>query len=238
MDRLSFMAIIAVVLVAVLLGTYVFWRYVWFFRNPDRSIPQQECIVSPADGTVVYVKEVQPGDDVIVIKEGIAATVTDIVKEDPDSPRILIGIFMSPFDVHYNRAPISGTVDMIRHHPARTKNRHMTSMHWRTILGRKPLYLNSLHVIENERTVTRIAGRFREEPISCYVVQIAGGSVDGIDSFKAVGERVEKGSIFGMIRIGSQVDLVVPHRAGMEVRVEAGDQVRAGESILIHGQTG
>jgi phosphatidylserine decarboxylase len=64
-------------------------------------------------------------------------------------------------------------------------------------------------------------------------VQIAGKSVNGIDSFFGPRDRLDKGNIFGMIRIGSQVDLVVPYTTEMEIRVRPGDRVRAGESILI-----
>jgi phosphatidylserine decarboxylase len=48
-----------------------------------------------------------------------------------------------------------------------------------------------------------------------------------------VGDRVERGAVFGMIRIGSQVDLIVPAREAMSIRVQPGDTVRAGETILI-----
>ena len=67
-----------------------------------------------------------------------------------------------------------------------------------------------------------------------YIVQIAGRSVRGIDSYVRVGQLLDKGVTFGMIRIGSQVDLVVPQVAGMQVVVKPGDKVRAGETILIN----
>jgi phosphatidylserine decarboxylase len=65
------------------------------------------------------------------------------------------------------------------------------------------------------------------------VIQIAAKSVRGIDSYVQAGDRVERGAIFGMIRIGSQVDLVVPWREGMQISVHPGQRVRAGETILI-----
>jgi phosphatidylserine decarboxylase len=95
------------------------------------------------------------------------------------------------------------------------------------------MYQNSPHILENERTVTRIDGRVGRNLLSCYVVQIAGGSVDGIDSFVKVGQLLQKGSIFGMIRIGSQVDIICNWVEGMRLQVSAGDKVRAGETILI-----
>lgn len=226
-----------VVVVIFLCAGFLFWRYVWFFRNPVREIPVGESVVSPADGTVVYIREIEPGENVIVIKRGVAAQIQDILKEDIDAPKILLGIFMSPFDVHYNRAPVAGVVEMIRHVPARSRNVHMGPMHLRTLLGKQPFYENSLHIIENERTVTRIRCHLRENEFSCYVIQIAGRSVNGIDCYCPVGNCLEKGQVFGMIRIGSQVDLVIPKLENLGVTVKPGDKVRAGESVLLDWET-
>jgi phosphatidylserine decarboxylase len=215
-----------------MIAAFLLWRYFWFFRNPDRKITPGENIVSPADGTVVYVKKVYPNEEVVVIKQGVTARIRDIVRQDMEAPKLVVGIFMSPFNVHYNRAPIGGRVEQIVHHPSKTANVHMGPMHFRTLLNRLPLYENSLHIIENERTVTRIRGSFKGTEVSCYVVQIAGRSVNGIDSYIPEGEDVGKGQIFGMIRIGSQVDIVVPQFAEMQIKVTPGDKVRAGESVL------
>lgn len=224
--------IIPFFLLAAVTG-FLYWRYIWFFRNPLRVAPPGENLVSPADGTVVYVNLVQPRQEVMSLKQGVQARLTDIVREDLAYPKVLIGIFMSPFSVHYNRVPLAGEVDFIRHHPAVLKNHCMAAMHWRTILSWPPFYRNSLHIIHNERTVTKFKGKFKGEPVSYYVVQIAGKSVHGIDSYFQAGEKVRKGEIFGMIRIGSQVDLVVPHNPRMQIMVKPGDKVKAGESILI-----
>jgi phosphatidylserine decarboxylase len=226
--------ILAILFVLILLaGGGLYWRYVWFFRNPSRTTPPTQGILSPADGTVVYVKKVQPFEEVVVIKQGVKAKVEDILWEDVSSPKLVIGIFMSPFDVHYNRAPVTGQVDFVRHYPAKGKNLHMGSMHLRTVLNWAPYYRNSVHIIQNERKVTRISGHYKTGPLPCYVVQIAGGSVNGIDSYVQAGDSVERGAIFGMIRIGSQVDLVMPWREELAPLIRPGDKVKAGETILV-----
>jgi phosphatidylserine decarboxylase len=176
---------------------------------------------------------VNVGEDVVTIKRGVHATVKDILREDLDQPKLDIGIFMSPFDVHYNRAPLGGRIDFIRHHPAQGENLHMGSMHLRILTDRKPYYENSMHIVQNERTVTCFQGKYRGSPLSLYVVQIGSRSVNGIDSYYNPGDRIERGATFGMIRIGSQVDLIVPWRSGFRVQVQAGERVRAGETILI-----
>jgi phosphatidylserine decarboxylase len=214
-------------------GGYFYWRRVWFFRNPPRRVPSGDNLVSAADGTVVYVKTLRPGEDVINIKRGLAARLGDIAHVDDALPRLLIGVFMSPFDVHYNRAPCAGTVRFVRHYPGQGSNLHMGVMHWRVLTRRRPYYRGSVHIVRNERTVTRIDGAIAGKPLSCYVVQIAARTVAGIESYIEEGASVGKGSIFGMIRVGSQVDIVVPLRDGMRALVQPGDRVRAGETVMV-----
>jgi phosphatidylserine decarboxylase len=213
---------------------YLIWRYLWFFRNPGRAIPPEGSgILSPADGTVVYVKHMTPRESVINIKAGMQATLNDITREDMERPKILIGIFMSPFNVHYNRMPVSGKICFIHHHPPSPRNLFMFSMHLRTLLRRAPFYRDSAHIVANERTVTKIEGLYRGKELSCYVVQIAARSVDGIDVFLSEGSCAKAGETMGMIRIGSQVDLVVNAFEGMSIKVRPGQKVKGGQSILI-----
>src|SRR5215475_1643735 len=128
---------LAVVLAVCAAGSYLFWRRVWFFRNPSRTPPAEAGLVSPADGTVVYVRRVAPGEDVVVIKQGLRAKVEDILREDVDEPKIVVGIFMSPFDVHFNRAPLDAVIGFVRRHPALGVNAYMGAMHWRTLRRRE-----------------------------------------------------------------------------------------------------
>lgn len=190
-------------------------------------------MLSPADGIVVYVRKVAPGEDVVVIKQGMRATVKDIALEDDGGTKLVIGIFMSPFDVHYNRAPLRGTIDFTRRHPAIDGNAHMGAMHWRTLFNLAPHYANSVHIMQNERAVTRFLAEYKGRRFPFYVVQIGARTVNGIDVYYGPGESVTRGATFGMIRIGSQVDLIVPWQAGLETRVQPGDRVRAGETILV-----
>jgi phosphatidylserine decarboxylase len=196
-------------------------------------VPPGENIVSPADGRVVYVRQVLPQEKIIAIKQGVEVSINDITRTDLEAPKVLIGIFMSPFDVHYNRMPLRGEIQFSRHYPAEGVNQHMGFMHLRSVLGRQPLYANSLHIFTNERTVTKFQGCFKDSPVNGYIVQIAGKSVKGIDSYVQPGQVVNKGEIFGMIRIGSQVDLVVTWLQDMHLQVKPGDTVRAGETVLI-----
>jgi phosphatidylserine decarboxylase len=212
---------------------FLFWRHVWFFRDPPRSPPAEPGLVSPADGTVVYVKKARHGEPVISVKQGLAVTIEDIAREDLAGEKLVIGVFMSPFDVHYNRAPFDARVASIRRHAARGGNESMTSMHWRTLLGLEPRYAGSTHIVSNERTVTAFEGTYRDAPLRVYVVQIGALTVNGIESHVEPGRSVARGETFGMIRIGSQVDLIVPWREGLQPAVAPGDVVRAGETIVV-----
>lgn len=223
----------ALAVVPLLGAAFAYWRYVWFFRDPVRTPPAETGILSPADGTVVYVRKVEVGEEVVTIKRGVHATVKDILHEDLDQPKLVIGIFMSPFDVHYNRAPLDGRIEFIRHYSAHGENLYMGAMHLRILTDRKPYYENSMHIVQNERAVTCFQGQYRGSTLALYVVQIGSRGVNGIDSYYHPGDRVERGATFGMIRIGSQVDLVLPWREDFRVQVHPGDRVRAGETILI-----
>jgi phosphatidylserine decarboxylase len=197
-----------VVLIAATLaaGGYAYWRFVWFWRNPVRKAPAGEGVLSAADGTVVYVKTVAPGDEVVSIKRGLAAKLVDLLKEDAAQPKLVIGVFMSPFDVHYNRAPVSGKVEFVCHLSRAGPQPPHGADALAHPVRRPPYYRDSTHIVQNERTVTKIAG--------CYIVQIAAKTVAGIDSYFKPGDNVQRGAIFGMIRIGSQVDVVLPWRDG------------------------
>ena len=215
---------------------YLFWRRIWFFRNPSRRPPADAGILSPADGTVVYVRTVAPAEEVVAIKQGVRATIADILREDVDEPKLVIGIFMSPFDVHYNRAPLDASVGFIRHYPAHGKNAYMALMHLRTLFRRAPYYAGSEHIVRNERTVTHFIGEHHGAPVSVYVVQIGARTVNGIESYFRPGDRIARGETFGMIRVGSQVDLIVPQRATFIARVKPGDRVRSGETVVVSEQ--
>ena len=78
--------IIVLVFAVLFASLYLFWRHVWFFRNPHRIVPPEGSgILSPADGTVVYVRQMMPRESVINIKQGMEATLNDITREDYQS---------------------------------------------------------------------------------------------------------------------------------------------------------
>ncbi len=214
------------VVIAAMFFAWLYWRLFYFFRDPEREIPSGDNIVAPADGTIVYANICEDGYAPVTIKKGKKIRLDEISKTDlPPGKLVHIGIFMSFFDVHVNRIPISGQIEFIKHHKA--KNFSMNLMGLRKYGGLKPLYKDSVHIYENERMTTRINAEF---PV--YVVQIADVYVSKIVCFAKEGETKKKGDRFGKIMMGSQVDLIFPYRDGMKIVVNEWDLVKAGESIV------
>jgi phosphatidylserine decarboxylase len=181
-------------LLALVPLTFLLWL-VSFFRNPPRRIPEDpRAIVSPADGVVVDVTHL-PHYDFI----GGAA--------------VRIGIFLSIFNVHINRAPLAGRVVELHYHPGE--------------------FLNAMRPESAERNEFMWIGFEQAEPAARKFVvrQISGMLARRIVCTLAPGETVSRGQIFGMIKLGSRTELILP-AAAVEVAVQPGDAVRAGSHIV------
>ena len=160
-----------------------------FFRDPERAVPAlPHAVLSPADGRVT---EISDAVDPFV------------------GPAIRVAIFLSPLDVHVNRAPIGGLVV----NTAYEQGRFVPA--YRADAGE-----------ENERCTIHIQG----ESARITVVQIAGIVARRIVCRVASGDKLEAGDRIGMIRFGSRTDCVMPR--GTQVRVRVGDRVTGGVTVL------
>jgi phosphatidylserine decarboxylase len=160
----------------------------YFFRDPSRAIPTEPgIIVSPADGRVTLVQR----------------STGEVGSES------LISIFLSPLDVHLNRAPIAGRIAKINYTPGKFL---MATDERARLLNEQ----NSLTIEGNGLTVT--------------CTQIAGILARRIVCWKKAGERVECGERFGMIKFGSRTDLVMP--PGVDVVIKEGMRVTGGVTII------
>lgn len=184
-----------------------------FYRDPERVAPDRDdAIVSPADGTVLYVHHSSNGELPVATKHGRNYTLRELTGTPLQiQSAIVIGIGMSFLDVHVNRAPIAGRIALLRRFPG--------------LFGS----LRDPHMIfANERVTTVI----ENGDLQVAVVQIASRLVRQIASFVNEGQEVSLGQRIGVIRLGSQVDLVLPAVEGLRVTVRPGEHVTAGESIL------
>jgi phosphatidylserine decarboxylase len=156
----------------------------FFFRDPERDVPRQEAaILAPGDGKVIAVRD--------------------------EGPERMVSIFLSLFDVHVNRAPISGVVQEVEHRPGRFLSAYKDAASR-----------------ENERTRIVISG----DRGTVTFMQVAGLVARRIVCHLRAGQTVSAGDRVGLIRFGSRVDVILPPTADPEVAV--GDRVRGGLSVV------
>lgn len=163
-----------------------------FFRDPERVSPQEEkALLAPADGKVLLIEEEE---------------------ETPFStgPSIKISIFMSVFNCHINRIPMSGRIEKVFYRPGKffSANKDQASA-------------------ENEQNALLLK---TEDGQDIGFVQIAGLIARRIVCWVEAGEAVKGGERFGLIQFGSRVDLYLPPSA--RLRVKRGDKVKAGLTIM------
>ena len=159
-----------------------------FFRDPERAIPLvANGVLSPADGRVTSIED----------------AVDPFV-----GPSVRVAIFLSPLDVHVNRAPIAGVVE------------DTIYTHGRFVAAYDPA------AESNERCAVRIQG----DHARITTVQIAGLVARRIVCRVGPGDKLAAGERFGMIRFGSRTDCYMPR--GTEVTVRVGEHVRGGQTVI------
>jgi phosphatidylserine decarboxylase len=204
-----------------------YWRFFYFHRDPERTPPEGRTVVSPADGRIVYAREYGAGMVPIAVKDRKAIPLLEITKSAAAlDDGFLVGIYMSPWDIHVNRAPIAGRVEAVHYHRGGL-NRSMAWFGLLLLTTGRPRPRSMGHVVDNERNTIRLSG-----DLVAYVVQIADWYVRKIACWAREGQEIRKGERIGMIRMGSQVDMVLPRQEGLRLVVKEGDRVRAGESVI------
>jgi len=209
----------------------------FFFRDPLRpTYIDSEHFYSPADGTILYQKIVLPGapccENIIEIK-GKNYTLQDVMGDkDYNKPSLVIGIFMSFYDVHINRIPYSGTIKYNRLEPIESTNKPMLAVE-KDILNNVINPNNMDYLKYNERVLNTIYNSFLD--YTYYIVQIADEDVNVIAPFKQQGDLCTQNERFSLIRWGSQVDLVLPidNRYQFELLLKETMHINAGLDKLI-----
>lgn len=177
-------------------------------RAPSRKIPGGDVIVSPAHGKIIEIRQVQ-SSHIIFQKKGIE---NHVIIPEIIFPATLIAIEMTPLDVHVQRAPIAGIVMRLDHYHGKHKNAMGSEM---------------IDIVEENEKVIALFVNEREKVVS---IQVAGLAARRIRNIAEVGDEFEKGDIYGRIKFGSQVVVILPmHR---KVCVLVGDRVVDGETVL------
>lgn len=163
----------------------------FFFRDPERTIPEGKgIVVSPADGKVIVIKDVY---EPVYLKQDVKQ----------------ISIFLSVFNVHVNRAPIGGSIEVVKYNPGKF---HVASVDKASL--------------ENEQTSMVIASG--KDKI--LVKQIAGLIARRIVCYARPGDTIKTGERYGLIRFGSRVDIFLPKTA--EIKVKLGDRVSGAQDVI------
>ncbi|WP_232102681.1 phosphatidylserine decarboxylase [Gimesia aquarii] len=169
---------------------------VWFFRNPKRVVPEgDELIVSPADGTFDTIEEIEHHDFI-------------------GGPAIEIGIFLSIFNVHINRMPVTGKIIKLAYKPGKCLNALRAESAREN--ERLEIYLQMPHPVLRPMLVQQITGAIARR-IVCRLKP---------------GDKLRKGDQFGMIKLGSRTVIVFPKEEGLEILTKPGDKLKAGSTIL------
>lgn len=194
------------IIVVIIVVLFVSLFLLNFYRDPKRTIPKGNNIVAPADGRVISITDTSDG--VVKIKKGLFGKIKTLTR-DTAKQCYVISIFMSPLDVHINRAPIKGIVKSIKY----TKGKFFKAYDIEKSL-------------ENEKNEIIIQSR----ELKIKVIQIAGFLARRIKCYVKEHQKVNKGDKIGMIALGSQVTLIIPK--GVELKVKVNDKVKAGETII------
>ena len=240
------LAVLALLLLLVRFAAVTDRLYHAAVKDPERTAPPGPVFVAPADGRILYVRDVRGGTIPQVVKRGVSVPLRDHLKTSdgrrfPDG--VLIGIYMNSESVHVNRAPIAGEVaeQIIFNGPhmdmGPAERTIILTQLLPGLVGLKKLLGLEPYGIEEEGDYVlksaRETLRFRDSRGGdVYVVRIADYSVGKILTWVGEGERVETGQRIGMITWGSQTDVFIEAGDGIEVETEVGDFVYAGESIL------
>ncbi|MEI6561955.1 MAG: phosphatidylserine decarboxylase [Verrucomicrobiota bacterium] len=180
-----------ITLIPSLLGLGLILFSVYFFRDPDRVAPADpKAVVAAADGVVWDIQEIHEPD----------VTQTKMKR---------VGIFLSVFNVHTNKAPIGGKVIYSKEHAG--------------------AYLDARDPAVSDKNACRTWG-FQNDRATVVVRQLTGLIARRIVGWSKVGDTVQKGERFGMIRFGSRTEIYVPMDA--EITAKKGDRVEGGVTVI------
>jgi phosphatidylserine decarboxylase len=207
----------------------------YFFRDPARPLYSDVShFFSPADGIILYQQIVDPAEGMVEIK-GRLHSLRDALRNDRyDKRSLVIGIFMTMYDVHVNRIPYRGRLSYRELEPVDSYNYPMLSVE-KSLLDDLRIDLSQAEYLHNNQRMlnTIVAPDLAQ---AYYILQIADYDVSCITPFELKQNwPVEQNGPFSMVRFGSQVDLLLPLNPNVtyELTQETGVHVEAGVDTLI-----
>lgn len=207
----------------------------YFFRDPARPLYSDPAFFfAPADGVVLYAKAVQPENGIIDIKGKSYSLQTALRDNDFMRPSLVIGIFMTFYDVHINRVPYAGRLSYRELDTIDSYNYPMIDVE-KDLLSELPAYeKHARYLFNNQRVVNRVFSMELQQHY--YILQVADYDVDSITPFDLKQNQMfSQNQRFSQIRYGSQVDLIIPlsDRVDYHLIIEEGFHVEAGIDPLV-----
>ncbi len=173
---------------------YLWFHAIRFFRDPERKTPTAaNALISPSDGVITDLHEIEDADF-------------------PGGRAFRVSIYLSPWDVHLNRNPMTAQVETVRYFPGRFLN----ARHKNCAIQNEQLWVD-LH--DGSRTIR--------------IKQISGAMARRLVCWLRPGEKIIAGERYGMIKYGSRADVLIPADDEFKICVDVGDRVYAGESVII-----
>ena len=207
----------------------------YFFRDPNRPVfSDSACFYPPADGIILYVKEVEADEAIIDIKGRSYSLQTAMRDRHFNRRSLVIGIFMTFFDVHINRIPYAGRLCYRELDTIDTFNYPMIDVEHDLLEDVTPYTRNADYLFNNQRVLNRIFSMDLRD--TYYILQVADYDVDAITPFRLKqNQHFAQNERFSQIRYGSQVDLIIPLSARYNYRPlqDAGIHVEAGIDPLV-----
>jgi phosphatidylserine decarboxylase len=182
----------------------------FFFRDPNRSVYSDPgYFFSPADGIILYAKEVCPDQPIVNIKGRPYSLCEGMRDEHYQVESLVIGIFMTFYDVHINRIPYAGRLSYKELDPIDTFNYPMIDVERNLLDEITPYTREAGYLFNNQRVLNRIFSLDLRQHY--YVLQVADYDVDSITPFRLKqNQPFAQNQRFSQIRFGSQVDLIIP----------------------------
>lgn len=207
----------------------------YFFRDPPRpTYSDSSYFFSPADGVLLYQKVVK-GDESLVEIKGRSYSLKEAMRDTAyDRQSLVIGVFMTFYDVHVNRIPYPGILSYRWLNPIDTYNHPMLRVEQRLLEELQLSLDDATYLHYNQRMLNRVDAVPLGQPY--FVLQIADYDVDCIVPFDVRQHQPRRqGDRFSQIRFGSQVDLIAPlsDRYQLDVLQEVGSHVEAGVDPLV-----
>ncbi len=207
----------------------------YFFRDPSRPMfSNANFFYTPADGIILYAKTVAADESIVDIKGKPYSLNTAMRDKDYDKKSLVIGIFMTFYDVHINRIPYPGRLSYTELEPISSYNYPMLNVEKDIVNDIVPYTGNAEYLFYNQRILSRVYNMDLKQ--SYYILQVADYDVDCITPFRLKQNQFfAQNQRFSQIRYGSQVDLIIPlsDSFDFELLVGVGLHVEAGIDPLV-----